>query len=166
MSSAAKRGILYGVLALCLMGFCYVQGKAAAVDELTVDRAQSLLGGSRIARRLQDSLGEVSRKYLARADSLAKHPRYVQIVTAHHDTVQVLDTVWVAQQVSALGTAYQSCSEGLTRCRARGDSLQASLEAVLKVKECHILFVSCPSRSAFFVVGALAGALLEHRLAR
>ena len=164
MTSAAKRGILYAVLALCLMGFCYVQGKAAAVDELTVDRAQSLLGGSRIARRLQDSLGEVSRKYLARADSLAKHPRYVQVVTAHHDTVQVWDTVWVAQQVTDLRGAYSACSVALTLCKARSDSLEMSLAAVLKVKACHVLFLPCPSRGALFVLGAVGGALLEHRL--
>ena len=166
MSPGLRRAFLYGVLALCLCGFAWVSGRSSAIDDLTLDRAQSLANGHRGYERVVDSLLRVSQGAKARADSLAQHPRYVQVVTAHHDTVTMLDTVWVAQQVTALGTAYQACSEGLMRCRARGDSLQASLEAVLKVKECHILFVSCPSRTAFFVIGAVSGAILEHRLSR
>lgn len=164
MTSAAKRGILYGVLALCLMGFCYVQGKAAAVDELTVDRAQSLVNGHRGYERRLASLISTAQRDSARADSLFHHTHYVQVVTAHHDTVQLLDTVWVAQTVTALQGAYSACSEALTLCKARGDSLQASLEAVLKVKACHVLFLPCPSRGALFVLGAVGGALLESRL--
>ena len=156
---------MYGVLALCLMGFCYVQGKAAGVDSVTLRDAAALIGGHKGYTRALDSLISIAHRDSAQADSLAKHPRYRTVITAHHDTLTVLDTVWVAQEVTALRGAYGACSEALTRCRARGDSLQASLEAVLKTKECRlVLGIPCPSRGALFVLGAVGGALLEHRL--
>ncbi len=167
MSSAAKRTLLYGVLALCLMGFAWVSGRASGVDSVVLRDAAALVGGHKGYTRVVDSLQGLAQREASRADSLGKHPRYLTVVTAHHDTLTVLDTVWVAQEVTALRGAYTACSEGLTRCRARADSLQASLEAVLKTRECRlILGIPCPSRGALFVLGAVGGALLEHRLSR
>lgn len=164
MTDAVKRILLYSVLVVALCGFFYVQGKAAATNELTIDKAQALLGGHKGYARSLDSLVAIAHRDSAHADSLAKHPQYVTIVTAHHDTVTTLDTVWVAQEVTSLRGAYTACSEGLTRCRARGDSLEATLAAVLKVKTCHLLFLPCPSRGAIFLLGAVGGAVLENRL--
>ena len=164
MSDVSKRFVLYTALAVALCAFCWVAGHTSAIDDLTVDRAQSLVNGHRGYERALSALRTLAADEARRADSLAKTPRYVQVVTAHHDTVTMLDTVWVAQRVTALQGAYQACSEGLTLCRARGDSLQAALEGMLKVRACHVLFVPCPSRTVTFFLGAVGGALLEHRL--
>lgn len=151
--------ILYGTLALCLMGFCWVSGKAAGVDSVVLRDAQALLGGHKGYTRALDSLSDEAAGDSAYADSLAAHPRTITIITAHHDTIRAVDTVWVAQTVSALTKAYSACSEALALCKARGDSLEASLAAVLKVKECHILFMQCPSREVTFVAGGILGFL-------
>ncbi len=160
MSAGLRRGLLYGVLALCLMGFCYVQGKSAGVDSVVLKDAAALLGGHRGYARTLDSLARTASQAKAHADSLAKHPRYIQVVTAHHDTVQTIDTVWVAQQITDLNHAYSACSEALTLCKARGDSLEASLAAVLKVKTCKWLFIPCPSRELAFFGGGILGFLI------
>lgn len=164
MSATIRRAILYSVLGLALCAFCWVQGAAHATDLLVEQSAYQLLAGHTTALRVQDSLRGVSQRAKADADSLRAHPRYVQIVTAHHDTVQTVDTIWVNQQVADLNRAYSACSEALTLCRARSDSLEKSLHDLLRVRECRLIgFLPCPPRGALLIAGGVLGFLLGHR---
>lgn len=198
MSSAAKRTILYGVLALCLMGFCYVQGRASATDDLTLDRASALLGGHGAYQRaiglLRDSEAAFVRSegfWRAKADSLgrrfhAANPVGVQ-PSSHLDSAALasrlpsrsstdsgvpyqpadsLRVIFLGRALDACDASRAAADSALARCGRRADSLETSLREVLAVKECRFLFFKCPSRSAFFLLGAVGGALLKSRLAK
>ena len=185
MSASARRALLYGVLALCLMGFCWVSGQAAGVDSVTLRDAETVLAGHSGYLRAIDSLKGVEAHYVGLegyyrrlADSLgvamtrvpSHHPS--PGVTPASDTVTVSTGSNDSLRVIFLGRALDSCDasreaadSALARCGRRADSLETSLRAVLAVKSCRLLgFIPCPSRGAWFIVGAVGGALLEHRL--
>lgn len=183
MSATIRRAILYGVLALCLCGFAYVQGRSDESASVTFSEANAILGGHAGYRRVIDSLRGAEARFVglegywrARADSLGGIQRTTAVAnspagadsTPHLANSQPVND---SLRVIFLGRALDACDasrgladSALARCAARGDSLERSLRAVLAVKSCRVLFIPCPSRSAFFVVGALAGALLDHRL--
>ena len=164
MQVNVPRWIAWGCVGLAALFLAWTEGAAHQQAELTFENAAHLLAGHTTASRLQDSLSRIMQGAKAQADSLRAHPRYVQIVTAHHDTVQTVDTVWVNQQVADLNHAYSACSEALTLCRARSDSLEKSLHDLLRVRECRLIgFLPCPPRGALFVAGGVLGFLLGHR---
>lgn len=166
------------------MGFCWVSGRAAGVASVTFSEAHALLGGHAGYQRVIDSLKGTEARYVglegfwrAKADSLARlhaanpvgvHdssgtglPSSGGLHVSQNDSLRV---IFLGRALDACDGARLAADSALARCAARGDSLEASLRAVLAVKSCRFLFFKCPSRSAFFVVGALAGAILEHRL--
>lgn len=186
MSSAAKRGILYTILALALMGFCWVSGRAAGVDSVTLRDAETVLAGHSGYLRAIDSLKGVEAHYVGLegyyrrlADSLgrfhAANPVGVQVSANpsgsspqganSRPVADSLRVVFLGRALDACDASRGAADSALARCRLRGDSLETSLRAVLAVKSCRVFgFIPCPSRGAFFVLGAVGGALLEHRL--
>ena len=128
------RWTAWGLVGIALLLFVYSQGRADQQASVVEHEGYALLSGHTTAQRVQDSLGAIMRRDSSHADSLAKHPRTVTVITAHHDTVQMVDTVWVQQQIADLGHAYATCSEARTLCQARSDSLERSLRAVLASK--------------------------------
>lgn len=187
MTATAKRTILYAILALAICGFAYVQGRSDAIDSLTLGRAETLLAGHTGYLRVIDSLKGVEARYVGlegfwrdKADSLGRRSQGANPVGVQPSSATGLPSsggLHVSQndsmRVIFLGRALDSCDlargaadSALSLCRARGDSLERSLREVLAVKSCRFLFFKCPSRSAFFILGAVGGALLEHRLAK
>ena len=184
MSPGLRRALLYAVLALCLCGFAYVQGRSDAVDQQALQRAETLLAGHTGYLRVIDSLRSAEARYVglegfwrAKADSLAHSALAAGVkdtlkptqpsgaantlVTVPSDSLRV---IFLGRALDACDASRSAADSALALCRVRGDSLEAALRGVLAVRGCKILFFKCPSRSALFVLGAVGGALLEHRL--
>ena len=189
MTDTAKRTVLYTLLAIALVGFAYVSGRAAGVDSVTLRDAETVLAGHTGYLRAIDSLRGVEAHYVGLegyyrrlADSLghiALTPSSIDRDSARifSDTALVASSnasrsatdsmrvIFLGRALDACDASREAADSALARCRLRGDSLETSLRAVLAVKSCRLLgFIPCPSRGAWFIVGAVGGALLEHRL--
>lgn len=152
------------------------QGAASVADLATIQSAHVALRAGRAYRARLDSLRHLeqqqvvfSRQWRQRADSL-------RAIAIHRDTIVRSDTsaasLWRAtanaehEGVVQCGLALQTCQERAQSAEARAQALDTLLSGVLRVKECHILFVKCPSRVAtglvFLGVGLTGGALLTR----
>jgi len=56
--------------------------------------------------------------------------------------------------VASLARDTLTSSNALNACAARVDSLTLALDSLYRVKQCRILFVTCPSRKTSFLYGA------------
>lgn len=153
MPDIAKRLILYGVLALCLVGYGFVEGKAAQQTADAVNYGKLALGGhAGFQRELRaDSLAivrlrGVQAQYVASegrwrklADSLladtlgdsgeAKPPDFPAATVALGKALQACDASRVASD-----SALQVLTQDLQLCKARGDTLETAIGRLLKVK--------------------------------
>lgn len=150
MSDVAKRLILYMALALCLMGYGWVEGRAAQQTADAVNYGQAVLGGHRgFASRLKaDSLTVARLTHLGAfwGDSEAYWKRVAQQAIA--DTVDSTAPSSPATPLVALGRALDACDAGkaaqdsalqvlqtdLALCKARGDTLETAVGRLLKVR--------------------------------
>jgi len=182
MSAGLRRGLLYGALALCLMGFCYVQGRSDAIDQIALQHAETLVAGHTGYLRVIDSLKGAEARYVglegfwrAKADSIARTLTRTSLLPSHTDTssgrngipqADSLRVIFLGRALDACDASREAADSALARCGRRADSLETSLREVLAVKSCRFLFFKCPSRSEFFILGAVGGALLESRISR
>lgn len=184
MSAGLRRSLLYGVLALVLMGFCWVQGRASAIDDLTLEHAQAVLNGHQGYERALEALRGREADFVrseafwrAKADSLgrqmgnqiqrplaSKNPQELLVPASASDSLRV---IFLGRALDACDASRSAADSALALCRVRGDSLEAALRGVLAIKTCRLPFgIPCPSRGALFVLGAVSGAILENRLSR
>lgn len=159
MSAGLRRAILYGLLAIALCGYSWVEGRASEQTAEAVDYGKSVLGGHRgfEARLRVDSLrlvalGASEGRFVA-SEAFWRH-------IADSLAADTLDTTGVAhtpldsalQRRSMRNTALQyalnACDASreasdsarvllatdLALCRARGDSLEVAVGRLLKVR--------------------------------
>lgn len=163
-----------GLLLVYVAGWCGGQTHARAAAQLDAD--QVLLHGHHAymarldsARAVAEALARSEAAWKAKAAALASVGRDT-IVTVHHDTITVPDTVTLQTRVVYLGAALSACDAragaldaALGACKARGDSLERALDQTIRTHECRWLLVPCPSRGVTFILGAALGVYLAHR---
>jgi hypothetical protein len=174
MTDTVKRLALYGVLALCLCGFAYVQGRADQQAALTFEHAQQVLAGHGAYTHLQDSLGRLERGFVAteafwraKADSLSSQTRSSQRSSALtraanssisssiplHPYADSLRVIFLGRALDACDASRGAADSALALCRMRGDTLEASLRAVLKART---------PRFGFFLGPCISSTLSGH----
>ena len=145
------------------------QGAASVADAAAVQNAQTALALGPTYRARLDSLRRVEQQqsvlagsWRHRADSLrARAVRVDTLVTSDSGPVRLWRATANAEHETARMCAgtLQTCQERAQAAMSRAASLDSLLGNVLKVKDCHILFIRCPSRVATGVVGYGLGAL-------
>lgn len=164
MSSTFRRIVLYVCLGLAILGFGWVEGRAAEQTAEAVDYGKVVLTGSHafLGRLEADSLRVVAltRRGAFWADSEAYWKGVAQ--TALADT---LDTTGVAQTpnspaaTTALTYALQACdtrasaldsarallATDLALCKARGDTLESAVRRLLAVRAPRFGFTIGPA---------------------
>lgn len=70
------------------------------------------------------------------------------------------------QAAAHLQIAIKAADDRADLANHRADTLEYSLKRVLKVEECKILFLKCPSRTVTFFVGAAGGFVLSELVAK
>lgn len=152
------------------------QGAASMADAAAVREAQTILSlkGPYLARlaKLQQVERQHDRQaqtWRAIADSLRQLAQLV-------DTLVLPDSGPVArwQQIANAERegahecvlALRSCQDRAFTAETRAAQLDSSLAALLKVHDCRILFVRCPSRTAMGLGGLGLGTILGLVLAR
>ncbi len=152
------------------------QGAASVADAAAVQSAQTALAlgptyRARLdsLRRLEQQQATLTSTWRFRADSLrAWAVRVDTVVTSDSAPVSLWRATANAEHETAricAGTL-QTCQERAQAAISRAASLDSLLGNVLKVKDCHIWFIKCPSRTATGLLGlglGFAGGILVTR---
>jgi len=157
------------------------QGAASVADAAAVQRAEDATSatvrkayhGTQAKLLAVEQQGQRAMQIGKRlADSLRARALRVDTVTVVAASDSSAVGLWRATANAEHETAricagtLQTCQERAQAAMSRAASLDSLLGNVLKVKDCHILFIRCPSRTATGLLGlglGFAGGLLVTR---
>jgi hypothetical protein len=178
MKRLGPRWLLY---ATAFVIVAYLAGRwqslASAADTAAVHDAETILAAGKAYRlriahleALERQQFRTAQAWRARADSLRGLARMVETVELPPDSGVIRTWQQVAdaehQSASACFVSLTSCQERATTAEQRVASLDSSLTTLLRVKDCKILWVRCPSRMAMGLGGLGAGVVLGLVLSR
>src|SRR6266550_692493 len=166
-------------IGLTAIGLYFVgrwQGAALVADAAAVQNAQTALAVGPTYRARLDSLRRLEQQQSMLAGTWRHWADSLRTLATRTDTVVVPDSsalgLWRATANAEHETAricagtLQTCQERAQAAISRAASLDSLLGNVLKVKSCKVLWLSCPSRTATFLIGTglgFAGGLLVTR---
>jgi len=166
-------------IGLTAIGLYFVgrwQGAALVADAAAVQNAQTALAVGPTYRARLDSLRRLEQQQSMLAGTWRHRADSLRTLATRTDTVVVPDSsalgLWRATANAEHETAricagtLQTCQERAQAAMSRAASLDSLLGNVLKVKSCKVLWLSCPSRTATFLIGTglgFAGGLLVTR---
>lgn len=165
MRLRAWLAILVAALGLYFVGRW--QGAASVADAAAVENAQTALALGPTYRARLDSLRQRMQQQLGFAQAWRHQADSLRARAVRVDTLVTSDSsalgLWRAtanasrEEATQCGLALATCQERAQTAEARAQALDSLLGNVLKVKDCKILFVRCPSRIAMFLVGTGLG---------
>ena len=159
-------------IAIAALGLYFVgrwQGAASAANLLVVQEAQMILAAGKAYRARQDSLRRVEQQQVSFAHAWKHQADSLRALAVRVDTVVTPDSsalgLWRAtanasrEEASQCGVALESCQERAQTAEFRAQALDSLLGGVLKVKDCHVAFIRCPSRTTTGLLGLGIGLL-------
>jgi len=143
-----------------------------ADDAATVAASQAQLALHPALSRWRARLAAAERhtaQLAAQSHELANALRIQMLQGRRVDTIQVLREIATADSSATVqcGLALAACQQRAASAEHEADSLATRLMAQVRVGQCHVLWVPCPSRTLSFLLGALGGGAaaywMEHR---
>lgn len=160
--SRAYPWLAIGAIAAAFYWVGHWQGAAQAAESAAVQDARMILHLKAPYLKRLAQLGRIEQQHLMSAQSWRQQADSLRALAPPSDTIVVSDSIPVVTWRAVADAEHQAASEcfvSLTACQERAAvaerraaALDSSLAGLLRVKDCKILFVRCPSRTAVGLV--------------
>lgn len=143
------------------------QGVASVAESAAVQNAETALAAGKSYQQRITKLTQIQQQHAKQAQTWHRTADSLRTLALHADTIVLPDSgpisLWRAtanaerESGAQCTLALASCQERAHAAELRVASLGSALGNVLRVKDCKIWFVRCPSRTAMFLVGGGLG---------